>query len=77
METGVGSQSSEMAHVDTPISSQVLGGGACAPYSSQPGRCAPTTMGHIQEERDNISNGEHVKVMDEKWGQRSTARRFM
>lgn len=72
----MGSQSSEMAHVDTPISSQVLGG-ACDPYSGQPERCAPTTMGHIQEERDNISNGEHVKVRDERREQRPIARRSM
>ena len=53
--------------MNDPISSQVLGG-ACDPYSGQPGRCAPTMMGHIQEKRDNIPTGEHAGVRDGMWG---------
>ena len=57
-----------MAHVDTPISGHVLGV-ARDPCSGQPGRSAPTTMGHIQEERDHIPNDEHACVRDERWEQ--------
>ena len=55
----MGSPSSEKAHVNTPISSDILGV-ACDPHSGQQGRCAPTTMGHAQEKRETYRTGEHV-----------------